>query len=36
MCDRYDQKSTKGFIRILGLLARTQAHMLAQHKEAVQ
>jgi argininosuccinate synthase len=36
MGDSYDQKDAKGFIRILGLPARTQAHLLAQEKEAVK
>ena len=34
MGESYDQKDAKGFIRILGLPARTQAHMIAQKKEA--
>jgi argininosuccinate synthase len=36
MGESYDQMDAKGFIRILGLPARTQAHLLAQHKEAVK
>ncbi len=32
----YDQMDAKGFIRILGLPARTQAHLLAMKKEAVK
>jgi argininosuccinate synthase len=36
MGESYDQKDAKGFIRILALPARTQAHLLAQHKEAVK
>jgi argininosuccinate synthase len=37
MGESYDQKDAKGFIRILGLPARTQAHLLAQkEKEAVK
>ena len=36
MGESYDQKDAKGFIRILALPARTQAHLLAQQKEAVK
>ncbi len=37
MGESYDQKDSKGFIRILGLPARTQARLLAQkEKEAVK
>jgi argininosuccinate synthase len=36
MGESYDQKDAKGFIRILGLPARTQAHLHAQQKEAVK
>jgi argininosuccinate synthase len=37
MGESYDQKDAKGFIRILGLPARTQAHLLAKKtKEAVK
>ena len=36
MGDSYDQKDAKGFIRILALPARTQAHLLARQKEAVK
>jgi argininosuccinate synthase len=36
MGESYDQKDAKGFIRILALPARTQARLLAQHKEAVK
>jgi argininosuccinate synthase len=36
MGDSYNQKDAEGFIRILGLPARTQAHLLAQHKEIVK
>jgi argininosuccinate synthase len=36
MGDSYDQKDAKGFIRILALPARTQAHLLQQHKEALK
>jgi argininosuccinate synthase len=35
MGESYDQKDAKGFIRILGLPARTQAHLLAK-KEALK
>ena len=35
MGESYDQKDAKGFIRILGLPARTQAHLMAQ-KEALK
>ncbi len=36
MGESYDQKDAKGFIRILALPARTQAHLLAKQKEAVK
>ena len=36
MGESYDQKDAKGFIRILGLPARTQAHLRALKKEAVR
>jgi len=36
MGESYDQKDAKGFIRILALPARTQAHLRAQHKEAIK
>ena len=36
MGESYDQKDAKGFIRILALPARTQAHLLQQHKEALK
>jgi argininosuccinate synthase len=36
MGESYDQMDAKGFIRILGLPARTQAHLHALKKEAVK
>jgi argininosuccinate synthase len=36
MGESYDQKDAKGFIRILGLPARTQAYLDARQKEAVK
>jgi argininosuccinate synthase len=36
MGESYDQKDAKGFIRILGLPARTQAYLNAQRKEVVK
>jgi argininosuccinate synthase len=36
MGDSYDQKDAKGFIQILGLPARTRAHLLSRKKEAVK